>query len=118
MDLMCLALMIFLEARGEPLPGQYAVGQVILNRVANEEFPDTVCEVIQQPGQFAPIVYKRGAIVERSVAALVATDLYLRYRPNTEVLWFYNPKNASPSWVRKLTPAFEIGGHLFLKRKP
>lgn len=114
---MCLALMILLEARGEPLPGQYAVGQVIMNRVESEEYPDTICEVISQPDQFSPIVYPEATIVEHAVAGFVAADLYLNYEPNTDVLWFYNPDNANPGWARRMKPAFQIGKHLFLRRK-
>lgn len=114
---MCLALMIFLEARGEPLAGQYAVGQVIMNRTVSEEFPDTICEVVHQPKQFSPIVYPRGAIVERAVAGLVAADLLMNYSPQGDVLWFYNPKKAKPKWAKKLSFAHEIGNHVFLRRQ-
>ena len=44
----CLAMAIYFEARGEPLAGQLAVAQVILNRVASPRYPNTPCEVIQQ----------------------------------------------------------------------
>lgn len=114
---MCLALMIFLESRGETLPGQYAVGEVILNRVESEDFPDTVCEVIKQPNQFSPIVYKGGTIVEWTVAAAVAADLYVRYQPNSEILWFYDPSEADPKWARRMTKVETIGQHVFLKKK-
>lgn len=48
----CLARMVYAEARGEPLEGQYAVAYVALNRTEDERFPNTVCGVIHQPGQF------------------------------------------------------------------
>lgn len=114
---MCLALMILLEARGEPLPGQYAVGQVIMNRTLSDEYPDTICEVIKQPHQFAPIVYTDATIVERAVAGFVAADLYLNYEPNDEVLWFYNPNKANPRWAKRMKAVRRIGNHLFLRRK-
>jgi spore germination cell wall hydrolase CwlJ-like protein len=44
----CLATAIYFEARGEPMVGQVAVAQVIINRVYDERFPDTVCEVVKQ----------------------------------------------------------------------
>ena len=113
---MCLATMIFLEARGEPLAGQIAVGQVIMNRTVSDEFPDTICEVVKQPNQFAPIVYRRSVIVEPSIVGIVAAGLYLFYKPKPDLLWFYNPDKASPKWARKLKPAFRIGKHLFLRK--
>lgn len=44
----CLALNAYWEARNQPLAGQIAVSQVVMNRVESEYFPDTVCEVITQ----------------------------------------------------------------------
>jgi len=50
-----LAAIIHTEARGEPLIGQIAVGNVIMNRVRNSNFPDSIETVIRQPGQFCPV---------------------------------------------------------------
>ena len=44
----CLATAIYFEARGEPMVGQVAVAQVIVNRVYDERFPDNVCDVVKQ----------------------------------------------------------------------
>ena len=44
----CLANAIYFEARGETVKGQYAVAEVILNRVASKSYPDSVCEVVSQ----------------------------------------------------------------------
>ncbi len=44
----CLAIAIYFEARGEPVRGQVAVGQVILNRVRSPLFPETICGVVYQ----------------------------------------------------------------------
>ena len=49
-----LARLVYLEARGECEAGQQAVAEVVLNRVLSDQFPDTVEDVIFQPGQFAP----------------------------------------------------------------
>ena len=46
--LVCLALNIYHEARGEGMMGKYAVAHVVMNRVEHERFPDTVCDVITQ----------------------------------------------------------------------
>ena len=45
---MCLAMNIYHEARSEPLAGQLAVGYSTMNRVSDERYPDTVCEVVYQ----------------------------------------------------------------------
>ena len=44
----CLAEGIYFEARGEPVSGQAAVSQVILNRVRNPHYPNTICGVVYQ----------------------------------------------------------------------
>lgn len=45
---MCLAMAVHFEARGEPLEGQYAVAQVIMHRVESKSYPNTVCDVVKQ----------------------------------------------------------------------
>jgi len=46
--LMCMAVNIYHEAGNQSMIGQMAVGQVVLNRVEDSRFPDTVCEVVKQ----------------------------------------------------------------------
>lgn len=48
-----LARIVYLEARGECAEGRQAVAEVVLNRVQSDAFPDTVAEVVFQPGQFS-----------------------------------------------------------------
>lgn len=43
---------LYHESRGESIKGQAGVGYTIINRTKRKEFPKTICEVIQQPGQF------------------------------------------------------------------
>jgi len=52
-SVLCLALNIFFEARQEPIDGQLAVAEVTLNRVADDRYPDTVCEVVWEDKQFS-----------------------------------------------------------------
>lgn len=44
----CLATAIYFEARGEPVQGQIAVAQVVMNRVRSSLYPDTICGVVYQ----------------------------------------------------------------------
>lgn len=53
MDL--LAAIIQCEAGGESHEGKVAVGAVIMNRMRNRQFPDTVTDVVYQSGQFSPV---------------------------------------------------------------
>ncbi|RJL19537.1 cell wall hydrolase [Paracoccus siganidrum] len=58
-DLNCMERAIFFEANRSSRAGMIAVGTVVMNRVESEQFPDTVCGVVGQRGQFAPGVLTR-----------------------------------------------------------
>ena len=51
-DLECMAKVVMHEAGNQPRPGQLAVAQLIMNRVGQDRFGDSVCAVVNQPGQF------------------------------------------------------------------
>tara|TARA_R100001163_G_scaffold50882_1_gene38292 strand:- start:350 stop:742 length:393 start_codon:yes stop_codon:yes gene_type:complete len=48
LELFCLSLILYHEARGEPRVGQLAVAEVVLNRVMDNRYPNSVCEVMEQ----------------------------------------------------------------------
>ena len=52
-QLMCLAAAIFFEARDQPTDGQFAVANVVMNRVESPRWPDEICAVVFQPSQFS-----------------------------------------------------------------
>ena len=47
-ELYCLAQNVYFEAKSEPLAGQYAVADVVLNRVQDTRYPNTICEVVRE----------------------------------------------------------------------
>ena len=47
-ELYCLAMNIYHEARADNLAGQYAVADVVLNRVNDTRYPNTICEVVRE----------------------------------------------------------------------
>ena len=47
-SLMCVAVAVYFEARGEPSAGQIAVAHVIQNRIKDSRYPDTACDVVKQ----------------------------------------------------------------------
>jgi len=51
--LVCLATAVYFEARGEPFVGQSAVAHVVLNRVKDARFPNTICDVVKQGPTYA-----------------------------------------------------------------
>jgi len=47
-ELYCLAQNVYFEAKSEPLAGQYAVADVVLNRIKDNRYPNTICEVVKE----------------------------------------------------------------------
>lgn len=111
-----LAKAIHAEARGEPFKGQVAVGAVILNRVENNEFPDTIYSVIYQKGQFSSV--KDGQIkMKPNKQSYRAANQALNGRdPSQEALYFYNPVTAKTLWwLTTREKTLQIGNHVFAR---
>lgn len=110
------ARVVHAEAKGESYEGKVAVAQVILNRVEDHRFPDSITEVIKQPGQFQPVA--DGSILqsagEESVRA-VEEALQNRNKHNTGAVFFYNPDISTSSWIFTTKTIAVIGNHVFSK---
>ncbi|MBA2133000.1 cell wall hydrolase [Hydrogenispora sp. UU3] len=118
-DLYLLAKLIRAEAEGEPYEGQVAVGAVVLNRVKSPQFPNTIYDVIYQPGQFSCLP-KLATIQPNEESLRAARDALAGKDPSRGALYYYNPKLASPAGKRffrtaNLTPTVVIGNHHFFK---
>ena len=114
-----LARIIGAEAKGEPFRGQVAVGNVVLNRVASRDYPNTIYDVIfdrKYGVQFTPAA--NGTIYEIPPAsAIVAAKVCLEgYTLSDSILYFFNPSIATSQWIaNNCTYAFRIGGHVFYR---
>ena len=112
-----LARIISAEAKGEPLEGQIAVGNVVLNRVRHAAYPNTIYGVIfdrKHGTQFSPVSF--GTIYQTPTASAVrAAKMCLEgYTLSDTALFFVNPRLATNSWIQKNRPyAFTIGNHDF-----
>ena len=116
-DLYWLSRIISAEAKGEPFSGQIAVGNVVLNRVRSSQFPNTVKGVIfdtKYGTQFSPVA--SGTIYNTPTAsAIMAAKICLEgYSLSTQMIYFYNPKIATSSWIGRTRPyIMTIGNHKF-----
>lgn len=109
-----LAQLISAEAKGEPYNGKIAVGNVVLNRVNHDQFPDTIKEVIFQKGQFSPV--SNGAIYnEPDSESLQAAKEVMNGKKvvGDKALYFYNPDTSTSSWIFTRTTLKDIGNHRF-----
>jgi spore germination cell wall hydrolase CwlJ-like protein len=127
-ELECLALTVYFEARGESPDGQMAVAKVVMNRVADERFPGSVCEVVKQGGRTDRNCHfswwcdrrsdrptnKREWEEARDVARIAywggGED------PTGGALW-YHATNVKPIWRLTLQRGPTIGGHVFYRDK-
>lgn len=113
-DLYWLSHIVYSESNGQPLEGMIGVGNVVLNRVASARFPDSVEEVVFQPGQFNPV--DMGTIyLEPSEQAILAAKLAIE-GVNTvgESLYFVNPVAGDSSWFNaRLVHTCTIADHAF-----
>lgn len=120
----CMAVTLYHEARGEPLEGQIAVAEVILNRRDSGQYPDTVCGVVQQgtgeKGMCQFSYYCDGlsdAIRdERSwdlMGRIARVMLDGAPRELTGGALFYHTKAVDPYWADEFRQTAEIGAHLF-----
>ncbi|HEY8391341.1 MAG TPA: cell wall hydrolase [Capillibacterium sp.] len=118
-DLYLLAKLIQAEAGGEPYEGKVAVGAVVMNRVKSPQFPNTIYDVIYQPGQFSclpklPTTEPDAQAIQAAREAMAGRD------PSRGALYYYNPKLASREGARffrtaGLTHTVTIGNHQFFK---
>ena len=118
-DLACLAGAIYFESKGEPLSGQLAVADVIINRTQSGRFPDTICGVVTQPGQFS---FVRGGKIPhidlgrkayRTALAVAQVALAKAWdNPAPDALYFH-AKRVSPGWGRAKVAS--IGHHVFFR---
>lgn len=121
----CLATALYFEARGEGVEGQVAVAEVILNRVANAEYPSTICGVVNQAStqgcQFSYVCDgKSDAIGDRPAfdqAGRIARAMMdgAPRRLTAGATHFHTPQ-VKPDWSRRFTKTATIGDHIFYRQ--
>lgn len=115
----CLALNIYHEARGEPIEGQFAVAEVVINRSMQTAYQGDICAVVFAPGQFSwtqddlsdtptdEISWEESQMV--ATAALSVPQAVLPGTPAT----FYHEIGITPSWSNDVFYVETIGRHVF-----
>ncbi|WP_152540592.1 cell wall hydrolase [Sulfitobacter noctilucicola] len=122
----CLAEALYFEARGETVKGQFAVAEVIMNRVQSARFPGSLCAVINQgtgkkyqcqftytcDGQAEVISEPRAFARVGKIARLMLDGKVPKL---TEGATHYHTTAVSPRWARVYTRTAKIGVHLFYR---
>jgi len=116
-DIQLMARAINGEARGEPYEGQVAVGAVILNRVKDSRFPNSISGVIYQPGAFTAVSDGQinAAISEGSTVYKAAQDAINGWDPTSGCVYYFNPNTATNKWIWSRPLVKTIGKHRFCK---
>lgn len=118
-DLYWLSRVISAESQGESLYGQIAVGNVVLNRVASANFPNTIKSVVFDTNyavQFEPTA--NGTIYHDPTAkSILAAHLVLSgTKAAGDCLYFFNPSLSAGKWIRENRTYFTtIGCHRFYR---
>jgi len=118
-DQECIAAAVYFEARGEPVEGQLAVAEVVLNRAASGKYPASICAVVTQASQFSfvrkgriPRIAKATEAWRKAVAIAHVAWERLAQQIGSDVLW-YHANYVRPGWGRRLTRVTQIGAHIF-----
>ena len=117
-ELECLATAVYYESKGEPLVGQLAVAEVIVNRTKSSRFPSTLCGVVKQRGQFSFVRGGRLPHAPRNaswrkavaIAHIAVNDLADGAAPSA---LFFHARRVSPGWKLKRIAA--VGNHVFYR---
>lgn len=124
--LLCLTQAVYFESRGEPVLGQYAVAEVVMNRVESADFPDNVCAVTQQdlgsgehdcqfsyecdgkPETMGEDTARRQAEHIAYIVASGVTDI-------TKGALYFHSTTVNPRWASRFELTKTVGKHLFYR---
>jgi len=122
----CLSQAVYFEARSEPLEGQLAVAQVVLNRVESPYWPNTICGVVFQNErmrhrcQFSfacdgltDSPYNRRAW--RTAETIAAVALHDLWDDVTDGATHYHADYVQPDWRKMMHPTVAYGRHQFYR---
>ena len=110
-----LARIIYGEARGEPYTGQVAIGAVVMNRVKDSRFPNTISGVIYQSGAFTAVSDGQINLFPDSTAQKAAQDALNGWDPTYSAIYYFNPNTATNKWIWSRPVTVVIGKHRFCK---
>lgn len=117
-ELACMAGAVYFEAKGEPLEGQLAVADVILNRTRSGRFPASVCSVVTQHGQFSFVRDGRipaisGNAAYRTAVAVARVAMTDGWESAAHEAMYFHARRVAPAW--RMTRVASIGNQVFYR---
>jgi hypothetical protein len=120
-DLKCLAQAVYFEARGEPIEGQLAVAEVVINRARSDIYPDSYCDVVTQPAQFSFVRHGRIPAADESSAAWQRAEAIAEiaeqnlWRSKAADALYFHATYVRPRWARQKVELAQIDSHIFYR---
>ena len=118
-ELRCLAGAVYYESKGEPLAGQLAVAEVIINRARSGRYPKSLCGVVTQAGQFS---FVRGGAIPainptlgqwKTAMAVAQVALGDAWESPASNAMFFHARYVTPGWGKARVAS--IGNHVFYR---
>ena len=123
----CLAEALYFEARGEPIEGQLAVGEVILNRVEDTRYPSSICKVVNQgtgrrfacqftytcDGKLETVHERKPYEMALKIAKILMTT---HDRKLTRGSTHYHSNYVNPMWSKNFERVTKFGRHIFYRQ--
>lgn len=118
-DAECLAASVYFESKSEPLEGQLAVAEVVLNRANSGRFPRSICGVVFQPSQFSfvrnngfpPI--NRSSLHWKRAVAIAQIAMEDSWDSKASDALYFHARRVSPNWRK--TRVATLGNHVFYR---
>lgn len=120
-ELHCLAGTVYFEARGEPLAGQLAVAQVVINRSESRQFPSSYCGVVHQRSQFSFVKNGRMPSIRQGSSAWQRAKAIARiahqgmWESEADDSLYFHANYVRPGWSRSKQARATISTHIFYR---
>ena len=123
----CLAEALYFEARGEPIKGQLAVGEVVLNRVEDPRYPNSICKVVNQgtgrrfacqftytcDGKLETVFERDAYAISLKISKILLTT---HDRKLTKGSTHYHSNYVNPKWSKNFERITKYGRHIFYRQ--
>lgn len=120
-EMECLAGTVYFESRGEPLAGQLAVAQVVINRAESPRFPSSYCGVVYQRSQFSFVKggrmpqIRRGSSAWKRAKAIARIAHEGHWESEAQDALYFHANYVRPSWSRSKARRAAINTHIFYR---
>ncbi|WP_040402145.1 spore cortex-lytic enzyme [Alkalibacillus haloalkaliphilus] len=113
-DIQLMSQAVYAEGRGEPYNGQVAIAAVILNRIEDPEFPDTISGIIFEPLAFEAVDDGQIYMEPNEQAREAVMDAINGWDPSGGATYYFNPDTATSDWIWSRPQIKRIGKHIFM----